>query len=527
MAVKDLDTPLHRLMEYLGSGDYARMPKEFTDFVKEDFEEKVEEVQIYSNEKRSFVFLKSFIDKMRRKQYKAAKEHLTAARQEYEKFMLQYESLPPRKKPSAIKPYPQPKDNERKPAVVPNEETSPGYWAPPPAKSSIQPVYSTPLPQHVQLSLRPQSMPRTEIAERVQTPIETEYEIPEPNKTPSVRVAVTGAKEASNKQTEADRKRQRNPLPVAKPDKETLLPPEKHVREIKTKSQSYIESQNEVLPWLPAPEDVRPNFINGGDDHVRKKDTLNRHGSNIRNGDLHSNGYNAYKRSVETSVLLRDSKLQMTDLYNSLRPSKLAERFLDLYFREYANAFEDLTTSGIKERNIVFFLLQIVTKAYEHCQAAIELNLAHNLNAEKDASWKSGLYGANTTEFQTHRNSQIETRLVKATQMLPYAREDFLHTTYPTILPRNIATKFLRPMAYAERCMEVCWWMCVLEPPIAMEWVPDRVRGQFYEPFNRDLYGSYKKAGSHLEYTVWPVLRLYKHGPVVSKGIAQGINPYM
>ncbi|KAK3599478.1 hypothetical protein CHS0354_006601 [Potamilus streckersoni] len=88
------------------------MPREFLDFVKEDFDERVQAVQIYSNEKRSFVFLKSFIDKVRRKQYNTAHEYLSAARQEYEKFMLQYESLPPRKKPPAIKPYPHPKDNE-------------------------------------------------------------------------------------------------------------------------------------------------------------------------------------------------------------------------------------------------------------------------------------------------------------------------------------------------------------------------------------------------------------------------------
>ncbi|KAK3602855.1 hypothetical protein CHS0354_026415 [Potamilus streckersoni] len=103
---------------------------------------------------------------------------------------------------------------------------------------------------------------------------------------------------------------------------------------------------------------------------------------------------------------------------------------------------------------------------------------------------------------------------------------DFLQAKYPRILPSNIVTECLHAIAYAEKSMEVCWWMCILEPPIAMEWVPDRLQGQPFQPFNRDLYSPFTKTGSHLEYTVWPVLLLYKHGPVLSKGVAQGINPY-
>ncbi|KAK3599480.1 hypothetical protein CHS0354_006603 [Potamilus streckersoni] len=54
---------------------------------------------------------------------------------------------------------------------------------------------------------------------------------------------------------------------------------------------------------------------------------------------------------------------------------------------------------------------------------------------------------------------------------------DFLQTKYPTILPRKIVTECLRAITYAERCMEVCWWMCVLKPLIAMVWIPDKSSG--------------------------------------------------
>ncbi|KAL3878823.1 hypothetical protein ACJMK2_031151 [Sinanodonta woodiana] len=505
MAVTDLDTPLHRLMRHVEAGDYSLLTKEFTDSVKQDFEERVRVVQRYSKEKRSFIFLKSFINKVRRKQFDLAEGHLRSASQEYEKFMLQYESLPGRKKVPAIKPYPQPKENEQRPTVIPNEALA--------ERSSPPLIYSPIISQHTRSPPRPRSIPRSEIDESLQPPIETEPERPKSYERSPVGYAVTGAEEAGPKQIEKEREMLRYQLPVIKTDQEKLIMPEKRVREIKPKVSSYSESQDEVLPWLPAPED--------------KWDKQNRYGPTIQDSHMYSSVYDAYKRSLETSVLLRDRKLQLTDFYNPLRPSKLAEQFLDLYFNEYSHAFEELSTRGMTERNIVFYLLQIVTKAYEHCRTAIKLNLNQNRNIREEILRRSGLYGVNTTDYQVRLNSHIEQRRIKATQLLPYAREDFLQAKYPRILPRNIVTECLRVIAYAQKAMEVCWWMCVIEPPISMVWVPDKPQGQPSQPFNRDLYGPFTKAGSHLEYTVWPALLLYKHGPILSKGIAQGINLYM
>ncbi|KAK3602852.1 hypothetical protein CHS0354_026412 [Potamilus streckersoni] len=91
--------------------------------------------------------------------------------------------------------------------------------------------------------------------------------------------------------------------------------------------------------------------------------------------------------SPEISIIRTDSQLQLENLYNSQRPSKLAERFLDLYFGEYTHAFKELTTRGMQERDIVFYLLQIVTVAYEHCRTAVELNLNEKPNSREEA-WR-------------------------------------------------------------------------------------------------------------------------------------------
>ncbi|KAK3602854.1 hypothetical protein CHS0354_026414 [Potamilus streckersoni] len=288
MAVTDLDTPLHQLMEYLEKGDNTRLTSEFTDFVMQDFEERVRVIQLYSKEKRSFIFLKSFITKVRRKQYDVAKDHLRSARQEYGKFILQYDSLIGRKKSSAIKPYPQPKDNVQKPIVIPKEA--------PAAQSSPLPVYTPLLPQNMRTSPRPISVPRSEIKESLQQPpLEMEPERPESDRMPSGTAAVTGAEEAGPKQIEKERKIQIYRLSVTKTDEEKLITPEKRVWDIKPKTSLHGEIQDEVLPWLPAPEDVRPNFVDVGDDDDPEMDIVNRYGPTIQDSHLYSNVYDAYK----------------------------------------------------------------------------------------------------------------------------------------------------------------------------------------------------------------------------------------
>ena len=41
--------------------------------------------------------------------------------------------------------------------------------------------------------------------------------------------------------------------------------------------------------------------------------------------------------------------------------------------------------------------------------------------------------------------------------------------------------------------------------------------------FNNDLYTQYTKPGMSYDFGVWPLLRQANGGPIISKGIAQGI----
>lgn len=63
------------------------------------------------------------------------------------------------------------------------------------------------------------------------------------------------------------------------------------------------------------------------------------------------------------------------------------------------------------------------------------------------------------------------------------------------------------------------WMMRVQDPPVHMEW--DFKHG---DKFDHDRLRSYTKGGDKVDYVVWPILYLHKGGPMLAKGVAQGMK---
>lgn len=59
--------------------------------------------------------------------------------------------------------------------------------------------------------------------------------------------------------------------------------------------------------------------------------------------------------------------------------------------------------------------------------------------------------------------------------------------------------------------------MCVQDPPVELVFT-----GRKGEPFDETFYTYYTKSGNKIDYVVWPVILLYKDGPVIRKGVAEG-----
>lgn len=78
--------------------------------------------------------------------------------------------------------------------------------------------------------------------------------------------------------------------------------------------------------------------------------------------------------------------------------------------------------------------------------------------------------------------------------------------------------KFSNVLSFAKDVVEVCWWMRCTHPPVHLDCsIPvDR-------KFSPELYKAYTKSGQTIDYVVWPVMYLYEHGPLLSKGVAQPV----
>lgn len=86
----------------------------------------------------------------------------------------------------------------------------------------------------------------------------------------------------------------------------------------------------------------------------------------------------------------------------------------------------------------------------------------------------------------------------------------------PTFFQTITLSQFVKTVHFAERCVELCWFMQTTQPPIHLSaHIPDDGM------MDADIFKAYMKSGTEIDYIVWPVMHLYENGPVLNKGIAQ------
>lgn len=86
----------------------------------------------------------------------------------------------------------------------------------------------------------------------------------------------------------------------------------------------------------------------------------------------------------------------------------------------------------------------------------------------------------------------------------------------PSFFQTISSSQFTKTTHFAERCVELCWFMQTTQPPIHLSArIPDDGR------MNNDIFRAYMKSGTEVDYIVWPAMYLHENGPLLSKGIAQ------
>ena len=76
-------------------------------------------------------------------------------------------------------------------------------------------------------------------------------------------------------------------------------------------------------------------------------------------------------------------------------------------------------------------------------------------------------------------------------------------------------------LAFTSKCAELCWFMCIQDPPLVMEY--ENLEGK---PVDRSKFNLYATNATITEFVVWPALLLHKNGPILAKGVVEPVETY-
>ncbi|XP_061185064.1 uncharacterized protein LOC133193105 [Saccostrea echinata] len=262
-----------------------------------------------------------------------------------------------------------------------------------------------------------------------------------------------------------------------------------------------------------------------------------------------------------------------TDLSDSNRPTKIGERFSELYDNEWTHLFESLQSEFEDEKERIIKLCNCVQMAYKfckeksakqleelqtwtikimsYCQNQKEVRL--RITSISRITTYVGLSKSNvTTVYKILINRKISSKLYillpqsiltlksKLIGLLTSESKDIVEMKKDTLchllelrkqccsmsLP-NIhqmfkeSFKFLETNdeailkdieAYLKACVEICWFLCIQDPPMVLI-IPEKG-----ETIDKKLFKMYKTSGDTVDICVWPALLLSEDGSVVCKG---------
>ncbi|XP_033744199.1 uncharacterized protein LOC117330089 [Pecten maximus] len=209
------------------------------------------------------------------------------------------------------------------------------------------------------------------------------------------------------------------------------------------------------------------------------------------------------------------------------RPMKICEKVSELYDIEWTNAMENLE-NDMEEKDAIEVLLDIVTRVF--------ITFEDIGDAQTDLIYSLGLHLAvpdiddlrDTARSSLLDNGKLFKLPMQITEQLKNYRKASCQIVNPLlceVMKSRLQTVYHMTGKTIKACEQFIketvmyvWMMRVQDPPIHIEW-----EFSHGEKFDHDRLRSYTKSGDSVDYVVWPILYLHKGGPMLSKGVAQGM----
>ncbi|XP_021364058.1 uncharacterized protein LOC110457213 [Mizuhopecten yessoensis] len=250
---------------------------------------------------------------------------------------------------------------------------------------------------------------------------------------------------------------------------------------------------------------------------------------------------------------LRQNNPAITDLSTDNRPTKIAERFKELYANQWTDAFTELTSDhSCSEIKAIDILLGSLDESFDFTASISEnqlQRLEHSTqmltNIEKtdthgavmqnrQVDLAKTLPAKSGNRDQTQLQSEHTGDKMQPVPLSPECADllrQVLKASAPALLP-EVQQHFLRDrqakvkipegkrgnamIEFYKECAAITWYMNVQTPRLYL--APKPTTGT---PVQTDLYSLYTQSGEKVDYVVWPACLLHENGPLLAKGILQ------
>ncbi|XP_061188949.1 uncharacterized protein LOC133197114 [Saccostrea echinata] len=212
----------------------------------------------------------------------------------------------------------------------------------------------------------------------------------------------------------------------------------------------------------------------------------------------------------------------IADLSDKNRPTKLGERFGQLYDNEWSEAYETLKISIPSENIIYSILAEVVKDIFQYCEKALQQQIAdikHDLEkrtreprffddkksfsgigkTDEMLSWMCEKYA---TEFQKGNAVYSVQGLTKIYK--DYCKHRQFLNSYPGIMEKI--------ESYVNLAVELCWLMCAQTPPMQL------LFARRNDKVDKTYFRCMGHSGDKVDICIWPAVLLHDGGPVVMKG---------
>ncbi|KAK3587498.1 hypothetical protein CHS0354_003641 [Potamilus streckersoni] len=235
--------------------------------------------------------------------------------------------------------------------------------------------------------------------------------------------------------------------------------------------------------------------------------------------------------SLKHQLNLRQKKSQQgssphsnnTNVSETRTPAKVKERYAELYDTEWTDAFEYLKDNSWSEVDAIITLQRILRASQKFCE---DVEAEQLLNIQGEALCPLSSWTDDTSimhRMKTPMISKQVTILAKqyrrstADECLPALQQAFVTHVLPTFV--DIEKYNSKSLFYFSRgCVEVCWFMCMQEPPMVFVGKVEQ-----NSPLDTKSFRCYSRPGDKVDYLVWPALLLNEGGHVVVKGVVQPV----